>query len=145
MNQLEPIDTLKKTDYDKGFLQLLEKLTVVGADTITFEDFCKQYDRLKNEVYVIRNRSTNRIVATGSIFIEHKFIRNLSSVAHIEDVVVDPEYRGHNLGKSIVNHLIGIAIDKGCYKVILDCSDNNIVFYEKCGFARKGVEMSIYF
>ena len=29
----------------------------------------------------------------------------------------------------------------GCYKVILDCSESNVAFYEKNGFKRYGVAM----
>jgi len=33
----------------------------------------------------------------------------------------------------------------GCYKVILDCSESNVAFYEKCGLTRKEVQMVRYF
>ena len=29
----------------------------------------------------------------------------------------------------------------GCYKVILDCAEANVPFYEKCGLTRKEVQM----
>lgn len=145
MNQLGQIDRLNKTDYDKGFLQLLEQLTHVGADSIMFEDFCKHYDSLKSEIYVIRNISTNKIVASGSILVEPKFIHGLSYVGHIEDVVVDQEYRKLGLGKAIINHLVSVAKDRGCYKVILNCSEKNRPFYENCGFIKKEHEMTLYF
>lgn len=29
----------------------------------------------------------------------------------------------------------------GCYKVILDCGESNVAFYEKCGLTRKEVQM----
>ena len=31
-----------------------------------------------------------------------------------------------------------------CYKVILDCDDSNVGFYEKCGYSRKGAQMAMY-
>ena len=33
------------------------------------------------------------------------------------------------------------AQSQGCYKVILDCADDNAAFYEKSGFKRKEVQM----
>ena len=33
----------------------------------------------------------------------------------------------------------------GCYKVILDCSEGNVPFYERCGFQRKEVQMAVHF
>ena len=31
--------------------------------------------------------------------------------------------------------------EAGCYKVILDCSEENVPFYEKCGLTKKEVQM----
>jgi glucosamine-phosphate N-acetyltransferase len=84
-------------------------------------------------------------VATASLLIEPKFIRNLSAVGHIEDVVVDPTMRGKHLGKKLIEHLTAVAKKAGCYKVILDCNEENMLFYEKCGYTKKGVEMGLYF
>ena len=36
-----------------------------------------------------------------------------------------------------------VADSLGCYKAILDCSEANIPFYEKCGFDKKGIQMSV--
>jgi len=33
----------------------------------------------------------------------------------------------------------------GCYKAILDCTENIGGFYEKCGFTKSGIQMSKYF
>ena len=32
----------------------------------------------------------------------------------------------------------------GCYKVILDCSEDNVSFYTRCGFKQKEVQMAAY-
>ena len=41
----------------------------------------------------------------------------------------------------IVNELVKAARAAGCYKVILDCSNDNVDFYAKSGFERKEVHM----
>lgn len=47
--------------------------------------------------------------------------------------------------KSIVHRLIAALTDEalgmGCYKIILDCSEANAAFYEKCGLSKKEVQM----
>lgn len=138
------ITKLEYSDYYNGFLQLLEQLTTVSANEITYEEFVQHYDKLKSEVFVIRNEPSNRIIATASIFIEEKFIHKLSSVGHIEDVVVDVDYRKKGLGKMLIDYLIDYAKTKKSYKVILNCSSENAEFYTKCGFSKKNIEMSIY-
>ena len=86
-----------------------------------------------------------RIVATGSLLIERKFIRACAACGHIEDVVVDAAQRGTGLGKRLVEHLMMKARENGCYKVILDCAEHNVGFYEKNGMKRSDVHMIHYF
>ena len=45
------------------------------------------------------------------------------------------------LGKMLIEKLKDLAVEKGCYKTILNCSEDNIGFYEKCGFYQKEVQM----
>ena len=85
----------------------------------------------------------NKVVGTGSIFIEQKFLRGGGRVGHIEDVVVDKDIRQKGAGKLITNSLVDIAKDCGCYKVILDCGSQNVPFYDRCGFHLSGHQMRI--
>ena len=57
-------------------------------------------------------------------------------------MVSDKSVRGKGLGKKIIDALVFLAEKCGCYKVILDCEEHNIKFYEKCGFRLKEVEMA---
>jgi hypothetical protein len=41
----------------------------------------------------------------------------------------------------LIEALVDVARQRGCYKVILDCSEANQAFYEKCGLTRKEVQM----
>lgn len=134
---------LEEEDYYKGFLNLLQQLTDINPDNITFEKFKDYYNLIKNKIFVIEK--DNKIIATGSILIEHKFIHDLSQIGHIEDVVVSSDYRGFGLGKLIIKKLVDYCEKEKCYKVILDCAENNVKFYEKCGFENKGIQMSYYF
>ena len=97
------------------------------------------------KIIVIEDRATGKLVGSGSVIIERKFIRNTGLCAHIEDIVVDKEQRGARLGLRIIKVLSALAEVNGCYKVILDCEEHNVKFYEKCGFKRKEVEMAKYF
>jgi glucosamine-phosphate N-acetyltransferase len=98
-----------------------------------------------HHIAVVEDAKSGCIIATGSVFIEKKFLRGCGSVAHIEDVVVDKTTRGARLGQHIINYLVEHAKAAGCYKVILDCTPELRVFYEKCGFVEKNVQMALYF
>ncbi|KAA8516717.1 hypothetical protein F0562_016777 [Nyssa sinensis] len=139
---------LEILDKSKGFIELLQQLTV--CDSVSDKEFQQRFQELSSYgddhlICVIEDDRSGKIVATGSVFIEKKFIRNCGKVGHIEDVVVDSCVRGMQLGKKIIGFLADHAHSIGCYKVILDCSVENRAFYEKCGFKPKEVQMVKYF
>jgi glucosamine-phosphate N-acetyltransferase len=136
------ISELSKNDYHLGFLELLEQLTSVDAKSISYDEFNDHFDKIKSNIFVVKYNE--KIIATASLLIEPKFIHRLSSVGHIEDVVIDKNYRNNGLGKLLINHCVNYAKQNGCYKIILNCSSSNIGFYEKCGFINNNVEMAMY-
>ena len=75
---------------------------------------------------VIVNKANDQIVAVGCVFIERKFLRNLGKVGHIEDIAVSKAMQGKKLGLRVIQALTGISESLGCYKTILNCSDDNI-------------------
>ena len=109
------------------------------------------------------------MLACGTLLVERKLIRGAGCAGHVEDVVVDAAARGRGVGKALLDALVAKARALGCYKarqacppeksveararadvcaagqVILDCSEENQAFYAKCGFARKEVQMALYF
>lgn len=86
---------------------------------------------------------TGEVAAVGTIFIEQKLIHGGALTGHIEDIAVNAKFQGKKLGKKLINYLSQYGLNNGCYKVILDCEEKNIGFYEKCNFNRHGVEMQI--
>lgn len=143
-----PIRKLEISDKKKGFIELLQQLTV--CDSVSDREFEDRFQELTSYgddhiICVIEDDRLGKIIATGSVFVEKKFIRNCGKVGHIEDVVVDSSARGLQLGKTIIKYLTDHARSRGCYKVILDCSSENKVFYEKCGFKQKEIQMVKYF
>ncbi|KXZ44003.1 hypothetical protein GPECTOR_75g727 [Gonium pectorale] len=110
-------------------------------------DYDKEQFKRKEEAGSYRTvviEDGGRIIATAAMVIELKFIRGCGKVGHIEDVVVDPEYRGKRLGAMLIDALVDAAREAGCYKVILDCAEANVGFYTKCGLTRKEVQMVRY-
>ena len=96
-------------------------------------------------ILIGEDNTTHKIVLSGTLLIEKKMIHNGGLVGHIEDIVVDQNYRNHGLGKSLIRQLVESGRRLNCYKVILDCSDKVIGFYEKCGLKYKDNCMAIYY
>lgn len=104
----------------------------------------------KIELSLARNRAKSRylcnnhtfgiyldgqLIGTASVLVETKlFKKEKSNIAHIEDVAIHRDYRGFGYGQQLINHLVDYAKIKGCYKVVLYCSNDNRAFYKKCGF-----------
>ncbi|KAL9537207.1 hypothetical protein MBANPS3_011985 [Mucor bainieri] len=138
---------LRSNDYERGFLDVLTVLTEVGGHTK--EEFTEQFNYMKkhNHEYhtiTITEDAKDQVVAVGTILVERKFVHKNGLVGHIEDIAVNSNQQGKKLGLRIIQALKFIGAQRGCYKVILDCSEKNVPFYEKCGFTQKEVEMAWY-
>ena len=136
---------LQKDDYNKGYLDLLSQLTEVNKNKITYQKFCNFIDTLNENHIIIVITINNKLVASGTLLIENKIIHGISKVGHIEGIVVDGNSRGLGLGKHIINYITNLAEKNECYKVILNCKEENCGFYEKCGYEKKEFEMVKYF
>ncbi|XP_041969349.1 probable glucosamine 6-phosphate N-acetyltransferase [Aricia agestis] len=127
---------LQRSDFDKGFLQLLGQLTSTG--NISRKQFDERFTQMKNSggyyVTVIEDKRNSKIIGAATLTVEQKFIHNCSLRGRLEDVVVNDTYRGKQLGKLIVVTVSLLAQELGCYKMSLDCKDKLIKFYETLGY-----------
>jgi glucosamine-phosphate N-acetyltransferase len=161
------IRPILRSDFHRGYLDVLRVLTTVGE--ISEEAWNKRFDwiRSRNDEYylLVVCDGEDRVVGTGSLIVERKFIHSLGMVGHIEDIAVEKNQQGKKLGLRIIQALDYVAAQVGCYKVrllspdlnldfefvlncsqsILDCSEANEGFYVKCGFKRAGLEMAHYY
>ena len=90
-------------------------------------------------VHAIVASDNYKVVGFGSLTIETK-IRG-GKMGHIEDIVSHPNYRNEGLGRIIMESLYEIARHNNCYKLALQCNENNIEFYEKCEYIVSGAAM----
>jgi glucosamine-phosphate N-acetyltransferase len=133
------IRPLRQSDLTREYFTLLNQLSHYPLPS---SDFAFNNEALYNfgiyqhnsNHYILVALHKDVIIGTAALLVEYK-IRGLRC-AHIEDVVVDSSYRGHGTGKQLIEELVKIAKSCKCYKVILDCSDTNIKFYEGCGFRK---------
>ena len=131
----EPIiRELKKEDLWNGFLTSLDSLR--QASDIDKEKAEEIFEKLNsNSDHIIAVAELDgKIVGATTLLIEQKFIHKGGLVGHIEDVVVDKNFQGQKIGEKIMKYLLEIAKNRGCYKTILDCTDDVKPFYEKLGF-----------
>lgn len=112
------------------YLELLSQLNGQDISTYDVDKFSDKYSSIKNQsskIYIVEKN--DKPVGTGKLLIETKFF---DSIGHIEDVVIDKNYRNLNLGKKLVEFLIDDAKNHNCYKVVLNASEKVTPFYKKC-------------
>ena len=128
------IRELRKEDLGKGFLATLDSLRQTSdIERNKAEEIFEKISSNPDHVIVVAELD-GKIVGTTTLLIEIKFIHSGGLVGHIEDVVVDKNFQGQRIGEKIMKYLLEFAKNRGCYKTILDCTDDVKPFYEKLGF-----------
>lgn len=122
-------------------IELLKQLTSCPPLPINrFLDIISNLNK-NHEIYVCLY--DNKIIGMATILIERKIIHNGANVAHIEDLVVDKEHRNKGIANLLINFLKQKAKDRMCYKIILDCAEELVPFYEKNSFKKSAIQMRI--
>ena len=128
------IREIRKEDLWNGFLTSLDSLR--KASDIEKNKADEIFNKIQNNpdhiIAVAENEG--KIIGSATLLLEPKFIHKGGIIGHIEDVVVDKNYQGKKVGEKIIKYLLEKSKNKGCYKTILDCSDDVKPFYEKLGF-----------
>ena len=136
---LRPIEV---DDIDRGYFKLLSQLTIAPA--LTKVQFHERLHLMHaHGVTTLVACQDEVVIGTGSLVLEPKLTRGGSFVGHVEDVLVDAAQKGKGLGRRILQALCDLARDRGCYKVILNCNEENVGFYSKCGFTKKETQMRL--
>ena len=87
---------------------------------------CQMHDKPGIRMMVAEDEALSRVCAAGTVVVEPKFIHEAGCAGHLEDLIVDRSLRGKGVGRAIVGHLLAFARQRGCYKVIVDCAEDNV-------------------
>ncbi|MBP0621282.1 GNAT family N-acetyltransferase [Cupriavidus consociatus] len=75
--------------------------------------------------------------AVGFALFFHNFSTFLAKPGlYLEDLYVDPAWRGHGLGRALLQHLAALALERGCGRFewsVLDWNQPSIDFYRAMG------------
>ncbi len=140
------IRELKEEDLSNGFVETLSNLSEVGKlanDTIRKREILREIKDKNYRIVIAEDNQNHQIIGSATLLIEQKFIHNGGKAGHIEDVVTRKGYEGKGIGREILKELIKIAKDNECYKIILDCDEKLVKFYEKLGFKKHSIMMRL--
>lgn len=145
LKELQPEDCVE-------FHKIVRQLSPEAELPSSYQNCVNQLEDSYKRVYLAYNSS--KPVGTVSILYERKINRpsikgegfvydRLALAAHIEEVVICKCCRGKGYGKDMMELAIEKAREEGAYRVTLNCSENNVDFYQKCGLKRYEVCMRI--
>lgn len=137
------IRELTVADLGRGLLESLASLSEVR---LSAEEALPIYhDRLRAGIRTFVAVRDSDVIGTASLVVERKFIHRGGLVGHIEDVAVRRDIQRSGVGTALVRRAMEEARRLGCYKVILNCLEDRVAFYERLGFREVDRGMRIDF
>jgi len=127
----------------KDVIQLLQDISIFMPAYDELDDIWEAYSSQGAVTSIVAVNNGDEVVGFGTLLVETK-IRG-GKLGHIEDIVVSRDARGRGLGKKLISELENIALGLDCYKLVLNCSERNIKFYETTGLEVNGVSMQKLF
>lgn len=127
---------LEVHDHTKGYLQLIFD-DVENADHAeqerVFEEYLSLQESCPDTYYtvVVENVKQNKIIASGTLIVEQKFIHEIARRGRIENMIVSQQYRRMKIGSVVLGLLTYLAEQLGCYKTTLNCHNDVVPFCEK--------------
>ena len=135
------IRKLKEDDLFKGFLESLDSLREASnLEKGKANQIFKKIESNPNHIVFVAVLD-GKVIGSTTLLIEPKFIHDGGHVGHIEDVVVSKDMQGKGVGEKLIKESLDYAKNSGCYKTILDCTEEVRPFYEKIGFKRNADAM----
>jgi glucosamine-phosphate N-acetyltransferase len=153
-----PLSELQQEDLARGFLETLDSLIAGTSKKLDRSEAQRIFQEIESNplhkifvVYALGEEKDNKgcsdpvdnkkvIVGTTTLLVEPKFIFGGGRVGHIEDVSVRKEFQGLGIGSWLVEHATTVAESvMGCVKIVIDCSDVTMPFYQRLGYSTKTI------
>ena len=131
------VKELEEDFINDSFFETLSNLAEVDEVSKDVFEEIKKSNNIKIFVAFI----DGELVGTITALIEQKFIHKGGKVCHLEDLATRKGYENLGVGSILIEHVIKFATEERCYKVILDCSKNNLTYYKKFGFYEHEISM----
>jgi GNAT superfamily N-acetyltransferase len=136
MLQIRPCST---EDFD-GVLELLKQLwPEKPLDPASLRTVYEKVLNCDLQRYICA-ADGGRIIGFGSLSWKNNLWQE-GYLGHVDDLVVDSDYRGRGVGTELLEHLIVIAKERGCRRIELDSGFHRPDahrYYERHGFENRG-------
>ena len=117
------------------FIRKLAEYQKLGGEVVATEELLSEWLFDKEKAEVIFCLCDGREVGFAVFF--HTFSTMLGRCGiHLEDLYVEPEYRGKGCGKALLKELAAITVERGCRRLewcCLDWNSTSVSFYLSLG------------
>jgi ribosomal protein S18 acetylase RimI-like enzyme len=88
----------------------------------------------------------NRVIGFASFTRKHNLWPD-GRLGYVDELVVDSQHQNAGIGSKLLDKLVTVARQKGCFRIELDCAffregSGAFAFYEKHGFSRRAFVFS---
>ena len=135
---------LAKSEDQSRCLELLDVLAKVTSDPHEIFDSETFKNLISNERGSLVMAEENGVVLGMASISFNLALRYNGEYCQLEELVVDQDARGKNVGGLLIEETIKLAKKRGCKEYglyILESTKHNQGFYEKYGFVKVGEEM----
>ena len=135
---------LAKSEDQNRCLELLDVLAKVTSDPHEIFDSETFKNLISNERGSLVVAEENEAVLGMASISFNLALRYNGEYCQLEELVVDQDARGKNVGGLLIEETIKLAKKRGCKEYglyILESTKHNQGFYEKYGFVKVGEEM----
>ena len=135
---------LAKSEDQNRCLELLDVLAKVTSDPHEIFDSETFKNLISNERGSLVVAEENKTVLGMASISFNLALRYNGEYCQLEELVVDQDARGKNVGGLLIEETIKLAKKRGCKEYglyILESTKHNQGFYEKYGFVKVGEEM----
>ena len=137
----------ERNEIDLNVKTLVELLSQFRdkSKTMTIKDYSSVLESLpeNQKMFFYLNKDFS-LMGCVTILLEQKLYHDGRLVCHIEDLVVDSRHHKQGIGTKLIEHVLDYAKAHNCYKIILNCNSELEKYYERNGFKKKEIQMSIY-
>ena len=134
------IRPLQIEDFQNGFLESLSNL---HDPKLTSEAASLVWLNMTPNILIYVAEDDGKIVGCATLLVEEKFLHGGCKAAHVEDVATHKDHQSKGIGSLLQKHLIEEAKRLDCYKILLDCKESLIPFYEKFGYKESDKHMRL--
>lgn len=94
-----------------------------------------------------RDLSIPLVLVRDQIIVAYAVVWIILDECHVANIAVHPEFRRGGLGDRLMRHIVTVACERACARIMLEVRSSNapaIGLYERHGFERVGIRKNYY-